>query len=331
MGFDSLTAMDLRNRLQAATGLMLPAALVFEYPTAAELAAYLGRELAEPLPEEGTARPGSAADTVTELFQQAQVDGKADEAMALLRSVARLRPTFTDASGLPRPPRPVWLARGDSAPHVVCVPALVALAGVQQYARLAACMRDHADVTALPIPGFATGEPLPATRAALVEVLADTVAGYAGKDPFVLFGSSTGGLLAHAVAEELVSRSTAPAGIVLADSYLMDAQFVTTSGSGLLGGLAERNNAFATPGSAGLSAMAWCFDLMWDWRPKDIGVPTLLLRATEPLSPEQRDTAWRSEWATATSVIDVPGNHFTILEDNVDHVAAAVLGWLAER
>ncbi|WP_454561461.1 SDR family NAD(P)-dependent oxidoreductase [Mycobacterium haemophilum] len=62
LGFDSLTAVELRNRLKSATGLTLPPTVIFDHPTPTAVAEYVAQQMPESRPAESGEGTAQAAE-----------------------------------------------------------------------------------------------------------------------------------------------------------------------------------------------------------------------------------------------------------------------------
>jgi thioesterase domain-containing protein len=355
LGLDSVTALTLRNRLKAVTGLRLPATVVFDHPSPSALAEYLDGLLttAEPAAEvdqeEDAPYDPNSLDSVPAIYQRLTEADEPDKAWDFLHIISQLRDRFDSAADLPRPHNLVRLCRGAADPAVVCFTAPVALvgAGTNGYARFANAFRGRRDVWGLNPPGFGTGEPLASGIDVLTEVFVAAIRReIADVGRVVLLGVSSGGWLAQATAAHLEREGQTPAGVVLVDTYSPTAM---TTGAGkhfgrvVNRGVFERQATFGVMNGTRLTAMNW-YQRMFGgyWRPTDIEPPTLLVRATDHYSveagtpaeveagPEPSEEDWRATWDREHTVVDVPGDHWSLMEGDVTTTAEAVERWIRE-
>jgi pimaricinolide synthase PimS1 len=326
-GFDSLTALKLRNRIAGAAGVTLGAAVVFEHRTPVGLATHLLDLLS------GTAQAGSAGDPVKELFFEAVRGGQVENGIALLGAAANLRSKFSGVADLGVAPRPLELADGPDGPRLLAVPSPAALGGEYQYAKLAARFRGRRGVSALPTPGFHTGDPVPADFDALLDVLEESVRLGAGDKPFALLGYSSGGVLAYALAARLEKSGFAPAAVVLLDSYEMDGGGDATADTvaDMAGGMLEREEQFGPFDRDKLTAMAHYLGLLESASLGEVTVPTVLVQPENRFttgSSASDDSSWRTTWHRADTVVTVPGDHFSLVDTDAETTAKAVDTWL---
>jgi acyl carrier protein len=90
LGFDSMMAVELRNRLNTATGLRLPTTVAFDHPSANELAAHVWAALQPAIP--------GPSDVLTGLQRLAEVSDATERDLLAhqLRAVLRTLEARTD-------------------------------------------------------------------------------------------------------------------------------------------------------------------------------------------------------------------------------------------
>ncbi|MFC8850464.1 alpha/beta fold hydrolase, partial [Micromonospora sp. NPDC057141] len=339
LGFDSLTALELRDALRQETGAELSATLLFDHPTPTALARHLLGQLfgadaaGDAAAGSGDGTPEGAGGILGGLFRQPRAREDAAGYAELLVKLAQFRPSFTEPGQLSRPAGMLRLAEGGTgAAPIVCCCTMSLLSGPHEYARVAAGFRGHRDVWALPNPGFAVGEELPADLDALLRVHADTVLRTVGGGPFVLAGHSGGAMVANVLARELERQGRPPAAVVLMDTYPADSEVLGGWTGQLLDGMVERDSAYTPMDDCRTTAWAGYLPLFLTWQPAPMDSATLLVRATRPLGQWHGEPdGWRSRWPYPHEAVDAAGDHFTMVGERGPDLAATVQQWLAAR
>ncbi|MFJ9709415.1 type I polyketide synthase [Streptomyces sp. NPDC101234] len=347
LGFDSLSAVQIRNRLSAFTQVRLAPTVALEYPTLPELAAHVHTALldadapqgAEPehadgpretRPEPATQLP-HAPYRFSPLYHRVLREQGAQEAMGLRFLASYALPVFSDGERARHTVPPLQLAHGDGTPLAYLPDYLTP--HLRLPTALARRFDGERDLYLLEHPGFGTRRAVPDSVATLVRAHADTVRALPVETAPVLVGYCAGGAIAHAVARQLALAGRPPAGVVLIDSH-----------AGVLRRADARGQALVSAGAALPADVVDGLDdsllitgggyvrVMEGWRPEPSPVPTLLLRGrpTAEMLRLAPDGDWRPHWPLPHDGVDVPGDHHSLLHQDADSTAAAIRAWLTK-
>ena len=165
----------------------------------------------------------------------------------------------------------------------------------------------------------------------IIEALARSLEDELDSEPPILLGYSTGGTLAHALAEHCEREGVPVAGVILLDTHVAASESIRRETlANVLGLMADRQHELIALDDDNLLAMAAYLRVMDEWAPATIEAPSLLIQASEPLGGAA-NTEPLPAWQTSAETVVSSGDHFSMIEDGVDGVAEAIENWLARR
>lgn len=346
-GFNSLSAVELRNRLTAVTAVTLPATAIFDHPTPTELAQYLitqidghGRSAA------AAANPAERIDALTDLFLQACDAGRDADGWKMVALASNTRERMSSPVRNNVSKNVALLADGISDVVVICIPTLTVLSDQREYRDIANAMTGRHSVYSLTLPGFDSSDALPQNADMIVETVSNAIIDVVGGScRFVLSGYSSGGVLAYALCSHLsVKHQRNPLGVALIDTYLpsqianpsMNEGFSPNdTGKGLSREVIRVARMLNRLTATRLTAAATYAAIFQAWEPGRSMAPVLNIVAKDRIATvenlrEERINRWRTAAAEAAySVAEVPGDHFGMMSTSSEAIATEIHDWIS--